>query len=102
MLEAAVKYPADLSLLEVSSKSVNIFLNCRPDSISEIYAKTPMTADQMQMGLGQNFGEFLVPKDLVVSLDRPDLAEKLASAGLSLPGKVKASSSQNKLVYADL
>lgn len=45
MLEAAVKYPADLSFFEVSSKSVNIFLNCRPDSIADIYSKTPMTAD---------------------------------------------------------
>ena len=102
MLEAAVKYPADLSFLEVSSKSVNIFLNCRPDSIADIYSKTPMTADQMQVGLGQNFGEFLVPTDLVLSLDRPDLAQYLAVAGLSLPGNIKASSSLNQLEYADL
>ena len=67
-MEAAVKYPADLSFLEVSSKSVNIFLNCRPDSIADIYSKTPMTADQMQVGLGQNFGEFLAPTTMVSSI----------------------------------
>lgn len=52
LLETAVKYPADSSILEVTSTSVNIFLNCRPDSIHQILADTPVSAHSLQIGLG--------------------------------------------------
>lgn len=44
LLETAVKYPADSTVMEATSSSLNVFLNCRPDSIRQVVANTPVSA----------------------------------------------------------